>query len=227
MIVSINQPAYMPWLGYFDRILKSDLHIVLDHVQFEKNSVVNRNKIKTASGWSWISVPVLTKGRFGNLPINEIEISNHSSWTQKHLRTLRMNYSRSPFFSHYIECFNEILDRDWRYLNDLNKELTDYIMGALGVSTDLVFSSKLSPRSKKSDLILELCSKVGASTYLSGPFGRDYLDVDQFESNGINVIFHDYIHPHYQQLYDQFEPNMSVLDLLFNHGSASVSILAN
>ena len=96
MIVSINQPAYLPWLGYFHRIAVSGAHVVLDHVQFEKNSFTNRNKVRTAGGWCWLTVPVRTKGRFGDLAIRSLEIDNSTDWRARHWKTLYQSYKRAP-----------------------------------------------------------------------------------------------------------------------------------
>lgn len=223
--MSINQPAYMPWLGYFDRIAKSDLHIVLDHVQFEKNSVVNRNKIRNKTGWSWLSVPVRTKGRFGDLKISDLEVDDSSSWAKKHLATLQSSYSRASYFCNYAEYFCDLYKRDWPLLAPLLWESTSYLLRELGIFTELVRSSELSPKLRKSELILELCKEAGATTYLSGPLGRDYLDLKKFDASGIKVQFHDYQHPKYKQAFQGFEPYMSVVDLLFNHGAESLKIL--
>jgi len=227
MIVSISQPAYLPWLGYYDRIAKSDLHIVLDHVQFEKNSVTNRNKVRTATGWSWLSVPVLTKGRFGELAIDQIEIDQTSKWVKKHFMTLQTNYSRSAYYSQYCDYFEHFYRQDWTHLAPMLQECTRYLLQGLGIQTQQRKSSELSPQSKKADLILELCIKVGATTYLSGPLGRDYLDEGAFEKAGIELKYHDYVHPTYDQCFDGFEPYMSVVDLLFNHGEKSLEILTS
>lgn len=226
MIVSINQPAYMPWLGYFDRVNRSDLHIVLDHVQFEKNSVTNRNKVRTPEGWNWITVPVRTKGRFSQLSINQVEIDQNVFWSKKHWRTIEANYSKSPCFSQYSRSLQDLYDREWATLGALLDEGRRYFLTELGIMKDLVRSSELSPQSKKSDMVLELCKKVGATCYLSGPFGRDYLNAHEFEDAGIELRFHDYVHPEYEQVYKGFEPYMSIIDLLFNHGPKSLEILS-
>ena len=123
MIVSINQPGYLPWLGYFHRIAISDLHVVLDQVQFEKNSVTNRNKIKTPTGWNWLTVPVKTKGKFGALSINNIEIDNTKDWAQKHWKTICQNYSKSPYFKEYSEGFEKIYESKWERLIDLRVKI--------------------------------------------------------------------------------------------------------
>lgn len=225
MIVSINQPAYIPWLGYFDRILKSDLHVVLNHVQFEKNSVTNRNKVRTSQGWTWLTVPLCTKGRFGNLAIQELEVNTSETWESKHWKTFLINYSRTPYFAEYASFFENLYQRKWDKLATLIEEINSHILQMLEIETRLVYSSELVPQGKKADLILELCKKLGATTYLSGPMGRNYLKEESFDSAGIKLQFHDYPHPEYKQAYPGFEPYMSVIDLLFNHGPKSLDIL--
>jgi WbqC-like protein family len=227
MIVSINQPCYLPWLGYFDRIVKSDLHVVLDHVQFEKNSVTNRNKIRTAEGWQWLTVPVRTKGRFGDLAVNLIEVEDNRRWADKHWKSLEQHYRRAPYFPEHAEFFREVYTRPWRRLFELISETNRYIFGALGMAPVIRFSSEFGLQSRKEELVLDLCRAVGATHYISGPFGREYLSLPAFESAGIGVTFHDYQHPTYDQAYPGFQPHLSVVDLLFNHGLRSLSILSN
>ncbi len=225
MIVSINQPAYLPWLGYFDRIAKSDIYILLDHVQFEKNSMANRNKVRTPPGWVWLTVPIRTKGRFGNLGINNLEINSELPWARKHWKTIHCNYARATYFEQYATFFQELYTDTWEQLDPLMSEITKYLLSEFEITTQLVKSSSLDPQYTKSDLVLELCRKVEANIYLSGPFGRQYLDRGAFERAGIELRFHDYPHPEYRQAFDGFEPYMSAIDLLFNHGSKSRDIL--
>ena len=225
MIISINQPAYLPWPGYFARILKSDLHVVLDHVQFEKNSLVNRNKIRTSNGWTWLTVPVKTKNKFGNLPIYQLEISNNSNWASKHLTALKLNYSRSPHCKLHIDFFDDLFSRTWTKFCPLVDSLNLYLLQVLNINTRLVKSSSLSLQHNKSRMILEICKNFGATTYLSGPFGRDYLDEQLFIENGIEIQYHDYVSRQYSQVYPGFESSMSIVDLVFNHGPNSIDYL--
>lgn len=221
MHISINQPAYLPWPGYFDRIARSDLHVVLDHVQFEKNSFVNRNRILGPNGPLWLTVPVRTKGRFGRLPIHEVEIDNTQKWARKHIQSLRAGYSKAP---HFDDCWPElqaVLDSGWERLGDLCRETTSHLLGLLGISTPMVFSSDHDFSSRKSDLVLDICKHFGADVYLSGPFGGDYLELEAFQRHGIKVAFHDYHQDPYIQVGMEFVPNLSVVDLLFNQGLAS------
>jgi hypothetical protein len=227
MIVSISQPAYLPWAGYFDRILKSDLHITLDHVNFERRGFTKRNKIRTHQGSMYLTVPVKTKGKFKDCPINELEILNEENWTHKHLQGIKSNYSKSPFYQEHIAFFEKIYDREWLLLNDIIQETNKYFLDILNIKTEIKESSFLKPQKVKSDLILELCQMVSATTYISGPLGRDYLDVKAFEEAEIKILYHDYECIPYPQLHGGFEPYMSIIDMLFNCGPESHNILQN
>jgi len=226
MIVSIHQPAYLPWLGYLQRIAASDLHVTLDHVQFEKNSFVNRNRIRTSDGWCWLTVPVRTRHRYGALPINEVEIENGSRWRTRHWNAIRQNYGRAPYFADHAAFFEDVYRRRWRRLTDLCRVTTEYLLEAFGIQTPIRHSTALEPRCVKDELVLELCQRVGADVYLSGALGRNYLREGLFAQAGIRVLYQDYQHPQYRQCRGRgFEPFMSTLDLLLNCGPDSRQIL--
>lgn len=225
MIISINQPAYLPWLGYFERIKNSDVHVVLDHVQFEKNSMVNRNKIRTQQGESLLTVPVITKGKFGDLPISELTIDNNKPWKKKHWKSIEAAYRKSPFAKDHLAFFEDVYLQDWDKLVDLNMHMTNYMLQQLDIKSEIISSSSIELQSKKSDLVLEICKLYNATTYISGAFGRDYLDLNSFEEANIKVVFQDYNHPVYDQMHGDFMPYMSVIDLLFNKGPESKNII--
>ncbi len=225
MIVSINQPAYLPWLGYFHRIAVSDVHIVLDHVQFEKNSFTNRNKIRTKDGSCWLTVPLKTSGRFGDLAITETEIANERPWAGKHWSSIRLNYSKAKYFRQHADFFEAVFSRSWPRLSPLLQEVTGYLLDAFAIRTKILFSSELEPSARKSELVLQLCAKVGATLYLSGSLGRNYLDEAAFQKAGIAVSYQDFRHPIYKQAYAGFEPFMAAIDLLFNCGPDSLAVI--
>jgi hypothetical protein len=227
MIVSINQPAYLPWLGYFERIAVSDLHIVLDHVQFEKNSFTNRNKARTKEGSTWLTVPLSTTGRFGDLAISGIEFAAGNPWRKKHWATLRMSYARAPFFTTYAPAYEALYAREWTAFMPMVRAFLEQHLRDLGIATPLRFSSEMNVGGAKSELVLNLCRAVGADTYLSGALGRNYLDEAGFTAAGMAVRYQDYAHPTYAQCQPGFEPFMGVLDLLFNHGPGSLELLLN
>lgn len=225
MMISINQPAYLPWLGYFHRIALSDAHVVLDTVQFEKNSFTNRNKARKAQGWAWLTVPVKTADRFGSLAIVNVEIANDRPWADKHWATLRLNYAKAPFFRDHASFFEDVYHRAWFKLQDLAWTITEYLLHAFEIRTPIHFSSQMNAIGKKDELLLNLCREMNASAYLSGSLGRNYLREDLFTDEAISVQYHDYEHPTYKQTYPGFEPYMSALDLLFNLGPGSRDVL--
>ncbi len=223
MIVSIHQPQYLPWLGYFDKIEKSDIFVFLDNVQFKKNEWQNRNRIKTAEGWQWLTLPVIHKFM---QKISEVEINNTVWWGKKHLNALITNYSKAPFFKDYLGFFEQTSAQDWNYLVDINIHIIQYLAKALGIlNKNLVKASKYKTREGPTERLVDICKQVGGDVYLSGKDGAKYLNLEEFGKEGVKVIFQDYKHPHYPQLYENFEPYMSVIDLLFNCGPESLSIL--
>jgi WbqC-like protein family len=214
MIVSIHQPAYLPWLGYFDRIAKSDVFIFLDTVQFERNSFINRNRIKTSTGPMWLTVPVLSQGHMSK-KLAEIEIDERQDWRKKHLRSIEYNYRRAPFFA---EKFERLRTRykGISLLTDFCFDQLAFWLDELHIGTKLLRASKLNVSGSKSDLVLALCGAVGGTVYLSGPLGRDYLNDASFKAAGIELRYHDFQHPAYPQLYGDFLPAMAVVDCWMN-----------
>jgi hypothetical protein len=216
VIVSIHQLAYLPWIGYFHKIRGADLFIYLDTVQFQKNSFQNRNKVRTQSGPIWLTVPVKTRGVLYDTPLKDLLIDDRQRWQAKHRNTLRMNYSHSPMFPSIFPRLEHFYQQPWERLSDLCWEMMLEFNDMLGIKTRIVKASLLGDMDgSKSSLVLNLCRSVGATTYLSGSLGRDYLELDAFASAGIDVVFQNFEHPTYAQHYPGFEPFMGVVDLLF------------
>jgi hypothetical protein len=199
--------------------------VVLDNVQFEKNSFINRNKLRTKAGWCWLTVPVKTSGRFGNLLIKDVEIANEKRWAGKHWNTIRLNYAKTPFFAEHASFFEATFAREWTSLTGLLRHVTEYLLDAFGITTTCCLASDLKVRGKKDELVLNICHELGATVYLSGPLGKDYLNEDLFQAHGISIKYHDYHHPIYAQACAGFEPYMGAFDLLFNAGPASLGII--
>lgn len=227
MIVSIHQPSYLPWLGYFEKMALSEKFVILDTVQFEKNSFDNRNKIRIKEGWCWLTVPVKTKGQFRGMNWQNLEIQNQNNWRKKHLSSIKFNYSRSPFWNNYAEELEDIYARDYERLIDINMTLIHFFRKQLGITTPLVFASEMQLVESKSDLVLEILSKLEATKYYSGALGKDYLELEKFSDVGISVDFQDYKHPEYEQRFPGFVPNMSALDLLMSMGDESKRLILN
>lgn len=220
-ILAAHQPAYVPWLGFFDKMDQADVFVLLDDVQFEKNEWQNRNRIKGPAGAQWITVPV--RHKFPQ-SIAEVEISENEPWRRRHLRALETNYGKATCFDTEMPPFAELLERAWTHLAPLNIASIRRLAGRLGIDSDLRLSSELRARAHPTLRLVDLCGELGADTYLSGS-GGDYLDRGAFDEAGIALRFQAFAHPTYTQLHGQFQPRMSVLDLLMNCGDESISII--
>ncbi len=221
--ISIHQPEHLPWLGFIHKVMNVDEFVLLDNVQFRKNYFQNRNKIKTSKGWQWLTVPIKKNGSRRN--INEIEISYEQNWQFKNLKSIQNNYTKAKYFNQYFQDFKDIYQTKFKLLRDLNIELIKFILEKFGINTKIHISSELVKQFKQTDILLSICQKLNADVYLSGRFGKDYLDVSNFKKAKIKVEFQDFKHPIYQQMYGPFIPGISSIDLLFNHGHDSLSIL--
>ncbi len=225
MIVAIHQPNYLPWLGYFYKIAHCDTFVFLDNVQYSKGGFANRNRIKTPQGESWLTVDVLTKNRQGQL-IKDVEINNNAAWGSNHRKSLVQNYSCAPYFGKYSPYFSAVFRAKWEKLADMSIALAAITCRILGINkVKFVLASELGTTGESTQLLLNICQAVGADTYLSGPSGREYMDESLFTANGIGLTYTDFKHPVYAQLYGDFIPDMSIVDLLFNEGEKSLEIL--
>jgi hypothetical protein len=226
--IAICQPTYLPWLGYFDLMDQVDRFVLLDSVQFEKQSWQHRNRIKTATGLQWLTVPVIYRGCFGQ-QINQVEIRD-PEFVHKHLRGIEVSYRRTRYFGAYYPELVEILNRQSKgLLADLNIELLRWFCTVLGIQTLMLRSSAMSAAGRRSQLLVNLCLELKADRYLSPPGSAAYLlnDLELFVNAGIEVEFHHYEHPEYSQLFPPFCPYASALDLIFNAGPMSLEILRN
>lgn len=221
MIVSAHQPAYLPWLGLFDKIARSDAFCILDTAQFSSGDFINRNRIKSPRGAIWLTVPVHAQNR---VPICGVRIRD-DGWRRKHVAALAHCYLKAPFYDRYAPEIADVLERPHSSLNELTARLLRVLLRQLGIGTLLVFASDHDFAGKKSDYLLDMCRGLGATSYISGARGRNYLDAEAFSAAGIGVEFQNYRHPVYPQRFGAFVPNLSVLDLLFNVGPRSLDVL--
>ena len=224
MILTAHQPVYLPWLGLFHKIALAETFVYFDQVQYLPKDWMNRNKIRTKSGSIWLTVPVLRKG-YRDLKTSEIEINNSIDWQKKHLRSISLNYKKSPYFENYIPFFEDVYSRKWKFLGELNEYMLKWFLDELGIKVNFLNANDFKFQGEKSSLILNMCKELNASTYIFGMLGKDYADVQEFEKNKIGLIFQNYNHPKYSQLYREFISHMSVIDLLFNHGPKSLEII--
>ena len=225
MIIGILQPGYLPWLGFFEQMYRSDVFVIYDDVQYDKNGWRNRNRIKSANGVQWLSVPVLFKLSDAPL-ITEIKIDNTGNWRKKHLASIRQNYAKSPCFNDFINIFEEAYAREWKYLLDLDFFFISSLARNLGMEGKIIHrSSTLSIQGDRMGKLINICKHFRADTFYEGASGKNYIDEGLFRAQGISIAYQDYKHPVYQQLYGEFIPFLSVIDLLFNHGKESLSII--
>lgn len=221
------QPMYLPWLGYFDLIDQSDVFVFLDTVQFQKQSWQQRNKIRTPKGLEWITVPVLIQERFGQL-IKDVEIFP-GKFPEKHIKQVKQNYSRAPYFNSYYDEFAELLRSMSGNVSlcDINIQLIQWLCRKLAMPTRFIRASELGVGGQKTELLINILKAIGATRYLSPLGSISYLKNDGhwFSENNISLAFHNYSHAEYNQVYAPFMAFASIIDLLFNEGDNGMNVI--
>lgn len=221
-IVCIHQPQYIPYIGFFNKLAQSDVFVIHDDIPAIKRDFTNRNKIRTQHGWKWLTIPVYKKD--GTI-INEIKISNSINWKVQHWTLLQNLYNKSPFFEKYCSFFEDVYNREWQLLIDLDIAILKYISKELGLKASFILASSLGIVSNATDKLVEICRAVDAEVYLSGIGGKNYIEEGKFEEANIKLFYQNFHHPVYKQRFEHFEPNMSIVDLLFNCGDESLDII--
>jgi len=222
MKVTVHQPNFLPYMGFFDKCDYADILVIYDSTQFKKKDFQNRNKIKGKESWFWLNVPI----KFNSTSkINEVKIDNSHDWKRIHLRALKTCYSNTPYFDKYFSSIKEIYRKEWEYLSSFNIELIKFLLTELGIKCKIILSSDLSLETKATEGLVEICQKVGSNHYISGKDGKGYMNLDYFKSKINFIEFQDYKHPIYSQKFGKFEPYMCILDVLFNEGPESLKII--
>ena len=215
--VGVIQSNYIPWKGYFDIIHDVSLFIFYDDVQYTKNDWRNRNRVKTAQGLSWLTIPV---GPREDRLICEVEIDN-GSWNRKHWETIKQSYSKARYFKKFQGFFEYVyLEAKWTSLSELNQFLTRTISREfLGIQSEFRDSREFHAQGDKLDRLIDLLQKVGATLYVSGPTAKGYIDESRFRDAGIELVYKDYSgYPEYPQPFPPFEHAVSIVDVLINCG---------
>jgi len=226
-IVSIHQPNFLPWIGYFYKIINSDIFVFIDDVQYIKRSFINRNKIKTKDGSQYIKLSLLQKGRYKQL-INECELYNKDENVRIILNSIKTNYSKTNCFNKYFEEFEYILNTNTNNLAELNILLIKWILKILKIDVEIKRSSELNNViGTSTERLASICKDVGGNVYLSGFGGIKYQDESIFNKYNIELKITDFKHPVYNQLWGEFVPNLSIIDLIFNYGEDSRKIILN
>lgn len=224
-VMAAHQPNYLPWLGVLAKAVEADVFVLADDVQFSKHGYTNRNRIRTAGGWQWLTVPVRTRGR-GGQRVRDVAVDEVQPWPRKHLESLRWNYARAPHFEEHEASLEEIYGRSRRQLLDWNLGLLRFLMDRLAIDTEVRLSSQLGSREAGSRRIADLARACDCDVYLAGDGGsRSYLDERILREAGVEVRYARFEHPRYPQCYPGFEPGMCGLDLLFNCGHRSREVL--
>lgn len=227
-IVCGHQPNFLPYPGFFHKMMNCDHFVFVDNVEFVGRGPfgwIHRNKIKlTNKDEHWLTVPVYQKGRY-HQNINEVEIDNDKPWRKKHWKSIYYNYKDAPHWDEYGDEIKEIYDREWEKLVDLNLRFFDFFTDALDITVPTSKSSEEGITGESTRLVINLCNAFDGDWYLSGEHGRDYLDRNLVEESGIEVLFQDFEPPTYPQLKGEFVPNLSTLDLLLNCGPESRTII--
>ena len=230
MIVAAHQPAYLPWLGYLDKIAKADLFVVMDDLQFEAQNFQNRQRVRLCDGPTWVVVPLEHGAQSDRICDKRIDNAGNPKqhWQPRTWRTLEINYRRAPFFDRYADELRAVYTRPWTSLVELDLHLLELARRWLDITTPMVRSSQLGLVGAKTDRILDMCRKLDARAYLSGRGGSSgYLDVEKMGRAGIGVLWQHFEHPVYPQRYPQrgFDSHLAFIDLLLNCGPASRDIL--
>ena len=207
MKVAIHQPDYIPYLGFFYKMYKSDLFIYLDDAQFSNEAAHNFNKIKTPQGVLRVKFPVEMK--FGD-PINHVRPKDELKWKEKHLKTIEMNYKKAPFFSDIYPSLKEVYLNDYSNVADLNIALNTFISNQFGIKPKIFRSSELLSHAKKEERVIDLSLEVGATAYISGNGARVYQDESHFNERGLKLEYMDYSPIEYPQLWGDFIENMEI-----------------
>ncbi len=223
MIVAINQPTFLPWLGHFALIDQVDTYVLYDDVQLVKQSWGTRNRIKTQQGPLWITLPIKHNKKFKDLKFNLTEIQNELNWKKKIFKTIQNSYRKTIFYQPVIEWFESIFFNDYKYVGEININFIKELCLRIGINTKFIKSSELKSKDGEKDVrLVKICKELNINKYLSPIGSYNYIEIKspggEFTKNNIELKYQNYVHPTYQQLYGDFVSHISILDLLFNVG---------
>lgn len=229
-LITGHQPVYLPWLGLFHKIALADAFVFMDDVQYLDKDWNNRNRIKGPQGPFWLTVPVRLKASATRL-LKDIRIADDgwnskNHWQKNHWKSIQSCYTRAPYWDNYAPFFEKLYtEHPWQWLSELNLVVLSHLLEIFDIRVDFHIASEIGFSGSKSDLVLDHCRKLQADICVLGMHGKDYLIERDFFQAGVFVHYQNYRHPQYPQRFGQFEPNLSVLDLLFNCGPESRDIL--
>lgn len=222
-VIAFHQPVYLPFAGFFQKMARADAFAFMDFVQLNKRSWQVRNRIKTRRGALWLTVPVYVKAKYYQL-IRDARVAD-DNWRRKHWEAVRHNYGNAPHFGDYAGFFEEVYGRPWEWLADLNLYIVDGMRRFLGITTPVVDTAGMTFEGTKTDLVVDMCKKLGATAYLSSDGEAAYIDKEKFDAAGLGHSYLGWEPTPYPQLFGDFIPNLSAVDVLFNCGPASLDVI--
>lgn len=225
MKVTVHQPNYLPYLGYFNKVLQCDLFLIYDTAQFVKDKFDNRNKVKVGNESCWLTVPITKDSAFKSF--TQTKINNAFPWRKKHWKTIETNYTKTPFFNCYSDIFKKIYSQEYNYLPEASIKIILEILKLLDFEGEIKLCSKMSfdKSLQSTEALIAMLEEVRATSYLSGISGKSYLDENRFEQKNIKLGYQYFKHPIYRQEGNNFLPYMAIIDLLFNEGENSKQII--
>ena len=222
-MIAVHQPVYLPFAGFFQKMARADVIAFMPFVQLNKRSWQVRNRIKTRHGPLWLTVPVQVKGKYYQL-IRETRVAG-DGWRHKHWEAVRHSYRTAPHFEDYADFFEEVYGRSWEWLADLNLHIVEGMRRFLGITTPILDTADMTFEGTKSDLIIDICKKLGAGAYLSSDGEAAYIEPEKFAAAGLGHSYVGWEPTPYPQLFGDFVPNLSAIDVLFNCGPASLDVI--
>jgi len=219
MKVCVHQPNYLPYPGYFNKIRDSDVFVLYDVAQYVKDRWDNRNRIRTKDGFMYLTIPLRDKDSFKKR-FYEVKLPENNKWQKQHWKAIEANYARAEYFSSYSDFFREHYLKPWEGLTDFSAAIIEKLIREFGLGAKVVRSTEmgLDLTQRSTELLIAILTRVGASTYLSGPTGRKYMELELFGQAGIGLEFQDYSLGEYRQRFPGFVPGLAAIDLLFNMG---------
>ena len=223
MKIGALQPGYLPWLGFFEQVYRVEKFVIYDDVQFTKQDWRTRNRIKTSNGVLWLTVP--THGHQTDM-INEVTIANEQKWAARYLSAIRHAYGKAEHYQWLFPELETILSKHCDFLVDLDVQLIEMLLRKVGITAEIILASDLCIQEPDKNLkIIRTIKTLRGDYFYEGQAGKDFVDTNLFEKNEITVEFQHYQHPVYSQLWGEFVPNLSAIDLLFNCGPESLDYI--
>lgn len=216
-ILVAHQPNYWPYPGLLSKIAHADVFIYMSSVQLNTHSWQTRNLIKSANGSQYFNVPIITKNRRYQ-QIRDVEICYESKWQGKFINAIKTYYGKAPYFKKYFPILQEIYSKEWQSLNELKIYITNFLLNELNIKPAIFYDTDFEFSAHKTDLLVQMCKELNCNFFLSNKGSSAYVEIEKFNANNIDHMYMDWICPKYPQLFGNFIPNLSILDMLFNCG---------